>query len=49
MVHTYCELASLPPFPILPELLKIPGLHMKVRKSLNKESGNLGSNPKWAP
>ena len=37
---------------VLPgELLKIPGLplHMKMRKSLNKESGNLGSNPKWHP
>lgn len=22
---------------------------MRVRKSLNKESGNLGSDPKWAP
>ena len=52
MVHIYDELAWLLPYPILPEeLLKLPGLplQMKMRKSLNKESGNLGSNPKWHP
>lgn len=53
VVRTYCELASLSPCPQHPicfgKMFLIPHLHIKVRKSLNKESGNMGSNPRWAP